>query len=565
MGKHRTGRAGPPAALGRRGGVGRRAVGSAAVAVAKRGPRAPGRLVGFGTAGRVHLRPDAEVVTASSFAKVLTALEPRWPPARTASRSTRSWSTAGPPPPGWRSGRPTSGSRTTCPGAPSPAAVCWPTTARAAPAPCSRPAPSTWSPTPRTAARLTARRRQLARAVEAGRLAGRGAARRPRPERLRRRHGRGRHPRRGGLDQGRDGRVVRGAVRRAPADPHGLRHRAGPADRPGEVGLVPEYALLRRSPPPRTRRCWPAPTTPPCSATAGCRPPPRSPTRSARPALERLLAALKSPSAAKAYAAAGLRRPNADTAPRQRGPSAAAADRRSRWRSSSRTTSTTSSPPGMCRTGAAASCSPSTCPGRWASRRPAPSTPLIRPGAAGLPGGRSDVAGPVVAGAVVVRLPAGPAAGLPGAAVDRAADRRAAGRAAAAVNRLTAERTGTGLYDTILAAYKAATASWRADEANQVVVFTDGRNEDDPVSISVQQLATELKKAARPEAAGRADRCRLREAAGGVHPGEGGRGRGRVRVERADAGRGLGGVPARRRVGSAHLTAAPVPVRTLAG
>jgi hypothetical protein len=60
----------------------------------------------------------------------------------------------------------------------------------------------------------------------------------------------------------------------------------GPAlpSQPGEVGLVPEYVLLSRSRPPRTRRCWPAPTTPPCSATAGCRPPPRSPTRSARPA-----------------------------------------------------------------------------------------------------------------------------------------------------------------------------------------------------------------------------------------------------------------------------------------
>jgi hypothetical protein len=70
---------------------------------------------------------------------------------------------------------------------------------------------------------------------------------------------------------------------------------------------------------------------------------------------------------------------------------------------------------------------------------------------------------------------------------------------AAAVGQLTAEQTGTGLYDTILGAYKAATASWRPDEANQVVVFTDGRNEDDPVSITLPELASGLKKAADPK------------------------------------------------------------------
>jgi hypothetical protein len=70
---------------------------------------------------------------------------------------------------------------------------------------------------------------------------------------------------------------------------------------------------------------------------------------------------------------------------------------------------------------------------------------------------------------------------------------------AGAVGRLKAEQTGTGLYDTILAAYKSATASWRPGEANQVVVFTDGRNEDDPVSISLAQLTRELKAAADPK------------------------------------------------------------------
>jgi hypothetical protein len=70
---------------------------------------------------------------------------------------------------------------------------------------------------------------------------------------------------------------------------------------------------------------------------------------------------------------------------------------------------------------------------------------------------------------------------------------------AGAVGRLSAEQTGTGLYDTILAAYKASTESWRADEANQVLVFTDGRNEDDPVSIDLAQLTRGLKAAADPK------------------------------------------------------------------
>ena len=109
----------------------------------------------------------------------------------------------------------------------------------------------------------------------------------------------------------RDGRVVRGAVGGAPADPHGPRHRGRALpDRPGEVGLVPEYALLGAS---RTaedaavlagtdhtallRYGW-LPT-----AAAVADPGPHA------AALDRLLTALKSPGAAEAYAAAGLRRP----------------------------------------------------------------------------------------------------------------------------------------------------------------------------------------------------------------------------------------------------------------
>jgi Bacterial extracellular solute-binding protein/von Willebrand factor type A domain len=70
---------------------------------------------------------------------------------------------------------------------------------------------------------------------------------------------------------------------------------------------------------------------------------------------------------------------------------------------------------------------------------------------------------------------------------------------AGAVSQLRAEQTGTGLYDTILAAYKSATTSWREGEANQVLVFTDGRNEDDPVSIGLDQLTAGLKAAADPK------------------------------------------------------------------
>ena len=128
---------------------------------------------------------------------------------------------------------------------------------------------------------------------------------------------------------------------------------------------------------------------------------------------------------------------------------------------------------------------------------------------------------------------------------------------AGAVGQLTAERTGTGLYDTILAAYKAATASWRPGEANQVVVFTDGRNEDDPVSIGLQQLATELKKAADPKRPVELTVVAYGKLPEVSMPAERDRRGGRVRVQRADAGRGVGGVPARRRLGPAHLTAAP--------
>jgi hypothetical protein len=57
---------------------------------------------------------------------------------------------------------------------------------------------------------------------------------------------------------------------------------------------------------------------------------------------------------------------------------------------------------------------------------------------------------------------------------------------------------GTGLYDTILAAYTSARSTWTPGQSNQVMVFTDGINDDDPGSITLAQLTQALKKAQDP-------------------------------------------------------------------
>jgi Bacterial extracellular solute-binding protein len=67
-----------------------------------------------------------------------------------------------------------------------------------------------------------------------------------------------------------------------------------------------------------------------------------------------------------------------------------------------------------------------------------------------------------------------------------------------ALGTLAAQETGTGLYDTILAAYKTARDSYQAGVPNQVMVFTDGRNEDDPQTITPAQLTAELAAAKDP-------------------------------------------------------------------
>jgi hypothetical protein len=70
------------------------------------------------------------------------------------------------------------------------------------------------------------------------------------------------------------------------------------------------------------------------------------------------------------------------------------------------------------------------------------------------------------------------------------APQRAAIETAAA--NLTAKPVGTGLYDTILAAYQYQQAHYVPGLPNQVILFTDGVNEDDPVTISIDQLKAGL-------------------------------------------------------------------------
>jgi hypothetical protein len=67
-----------------------------------------------------------------------------------------------------------------------------------------------------------------------------------------------------------------------------------------------------------------------------------------------------------------------------------------------------------------------------------------------------------------------------------------------ACGRLNARATGTGLYDTILAAYNAAKETYRPGVPNRVLVFTDGLNKD-ASSMTLAQLKTSLGKAHDPK------------------------------------------------------------------
>jgi hypothetical protein len=82
-------------------------------------------------------------------------------------------------------------------------------------------------------------------------------------------------------------------------------------------------------------------------------------------------------------------------------------------------------------------------------------------------------------------VPLGPV----GQRVGRFPDRRSA---AAAAYRGLRTRTDTGLYDTVLAAYRNATALYRPDAVNTVVVISDGLNED-PGSLTETALLHQLR------------------------------------------------------------------------
>jgi Mg-chelatase subunit ChlD len=86
---------------------------------------------------------------------------------------------------------------------------------------------------------------------------------------------------------------------------------------------------------------------------------------------------------------------------------------------------------------------------------------------------------------------------------ERLGDRKGNGtqrdRLSAAFSSLSPVPNGaTGLYDTTLAAYKAATSSYVKGKFNALVLLTDGVNQD-PGSISRSALVTQLRKLSDPQ------------------------------------------------------------------
>jgi hypothetical protein len=84
---------------------------------------------------------------------------------------------------------------------------------------------------------------------------------------------------------------------------------------------------------------------------------------------------------------------------------------------------------------------------------------------------------------------------LPSAALSRAHRRDLS----AAVRNLNSLNSGTALYDTILDAYRAAQAAYVRGVPNQVLFFTDGHDQDDPDSIGVSTLVDRLRAAVDPK------------------------------------------------------------------
>jgi Ca-activated chloride channel homolog len=63
-----------------------------------------------------------------------------------------------------------------------------------------------------------------------------------------------------------------------------------------------------------------------------------------------------------------------------------------------------------------------------------------------------------------------------------------------AISQIVPKKDGdTGLYDTVLAAYKNVKSSWQAGKINSVILFTDGKN-DNPGGITQASLVSQLKK-----------------------------------------------------------------------
>jgi hypothetical protein len=268
-------------------------------------------------------------------------------------------------------------------------------------------------------------------------------------------------------------------------------------NRPGEVGLVPEYALL--SAPTWTDQLSVLPGTDhtallrfawlPTSVAAA------DPDRAA--AMGPLLSALTGPDAAQALERAGLRRPNGPrptAAPARQVPKLTAAPFEvlghhhvehvfAAWYSADRRGSLL----------VAVDVS-----GSMASPAPGSRTPLINLVRQGC---RS----------IGELLPDDAYLGLWefGSQLDpprdyrtllpveqlRGRQRRSLSRA---VDALVPRRTGTGLYDTILAAYQTATARYRPGMPNQVLIFTDGRNEDSG-SITAAELTAKLSAATKQQ------------------------------------------------------------------
>ncbi|MEV4714416.1 substrate-binding domain-containing protein [Micromonospora sp. NPDC049374] len=66
------------------------------------------------------------------------------------------------------------------------------------------------------------------------------------------------------------------------------------------------------------------------------------------------------------------------------------------------------------------------------------------------------------------------------------------------LDRVVSSSGDTGLYDTLLAAYKDVQANWEPGKVNSIVLFTDGKNED-ANGISQKALLAELKRIKDPE------------------------------------------------------------------